>query len=200
MEFLLTKFLHQKLCIMFYAINGRDNIHELLNFAPEEVVNLSVDYYPTDQELASVTQSFIDMMQDYGLTADILKESGDVFFSVIAENTQIELVCVFNIIYYHFLWIYITYLVFINSCFNINHSEEEFSASAFNEMGNSDDNIYKQALNIVRNERKTSISYIQRSLRIGYNRAANIIEEMEKNGILSAPNHSGKREVLLPED
>jgi hypothetical protein len=88
---------------MFYAINGRDNIHELLNFAPEEVVNLSVDYYPTDQELASVTQSFIDMMQDYGLTADILKESGDVFFSVIAENTQIELVCVFNIIYYHFL-------------------------------------------------------------------------------------------------
>ena len=60
--------------------------------------------------------------------------------------------------------------------------------------------MYKQALNIVRNEKKASISYIQRSLRIGYNRAASIVEEMEKNGILSPPNHSGKREVLLPED
>lgn len=63
-----------------------------------------------------------------------------------------------------------------------------------------DDDIYTQAVNIVRTERKTSISYIQRCLRIGYNRAANIVETMEKNGIVSSPNHSGKREVLLPED
>ncbi len=63
-----------------------------------------------------------------------------------------------------------------------------------------DDDIYMQAVNIVRTERKSSISYIQRCLRIGYNRAANIVEAMEKNGILSPPNHSGKREVLLPED
>ena len=81
----------------------------------------------------------------------------------------------------------------------VTESDEDFSADEFDESDNND-NIYKQALNIVKNERKTSISYIQRSLRIGYNRAANIIEEMEKNGILSAPNHSGKREVLLPED
>jgi S-DNA-T family DNA segregation ATPase FtsK/SpoIIIE len=81
----------------------------------------------------------------------------------------------------------------------VTESDEDFSADELDESDNND-NIYKQALNIVRNERKTSISYIQRSLRIGYNRAANIIEEMEKNGILSAPNHSGKREVLLPED
>ena len=60
------------------------------------------------------------------------------------------------------------------------------------------DEIYSQALNIVATERKSSISYIQRSLRIGYNRAANIIETMEKNGVLSPPNHSGKREILLP--
>lgn len=70
-----------------------------------------------------------------------------------------------------------------------------------NEFGISDeDDIYTQAVNIVRTERKSSISYIQRCLRIGYNRAANLVEEMEKNGILSTPNHSGKREVLLPED
>jgi S-DNA-T family DNA segregation ATPase FtsK/SpoIIIE len=62
------------------------------------------------------------------------------------------------------------------------------------------DEIYKQAVNIVKNERKASISYIQRSLRIGYNRAATIVELMEKNGIVSSPNHSGKREVLLPEN
>jgi S-DNA-T family DNA segregation ATPase FtsK/SpoIIIE len=60
--------------------------------------------------------------------------------------------------------------------------------------------MYTQAVNIVRIERKASISYIQRCLRIGYNRAANLVEEMEKNGILSSPNHSGKREILLPED
>ncbi len=60
--------------------------------------------------------------------------------------------------------------------------------------------MYVQAVNIVKNERKASISYIQRVLRIGYNRAANLVEEMEKRGVLSAPNHSGKREILLPED
>ena len=80
----------------------------------------------------------------------------------------------------------------------VTESEEDFAAD---ELGESDnDDMYKQALNIVRNEKKASISYIQRSLRIGYNRAASIVEEMEKNGILSPPNHSGKREVLLPED
>ncbi|NRB10536.1 MAG: DNA translocase FtsK 4TM domain-containing protein [Rickettsiaceae bacterium] len=63
-----------------------------------------------------------------------------------------------------------------------------------------DDEIYNQAVAIVKKERKSSISYIQRSLRIGYNRAANIVEKMEKNHILSTPNNSGKREILLPED
>ena len=51
----------------------------------------------------------------------------------------------------------------------------------------------------MRNDRKSSTSYIQRSLRIGYNRAALLVERMEKEGILSAPNHSGKREILIAE-
>jgi S-DNA-T family DNA segregation ATPase FtsK/SpoIIIE len=80
----------------------------------------------------------------------------------------------------------------------VTESEEDFADDELDASGN--DDMYKQALNIVRNEKKASISYIQRSLRIGYNRAASIVEEMEKNGILSPPNHSGKREVLLPED
>jgi S-DNA-T family DNA segregation ATPase FtsK/SpoIIIE len=45
-------------------------------------------------------------------------------------------------------------------------------------------------------ERKASTSFIQRHLQIGYNRAARIMEQMEKDGIVGAPNHVGKREIL----
>ncbi len=82
----------------------------------------------------------------------------------------------------------------------VTESQEELSFSGENFEEGVDADMYTQAVNIVKAERKTSISYIQRCLRIGYNRAANLVEEMERNGILSAPNHSGKREVLLPED
>ncbi len=63
----------------------------------------------------------------------------------------------------------------------------------------SDEGLYKKAVSIVKNDRKSSTSYIQRVLRIGYNRAAILIEKMEKEGILSSPNHSGKREILIDE-
>ncbi|RYE06221.1 MAG: DNA translocase FtsK [Rickettsiaceae bacterium] len=66
--------------------------------------------------------------------------------------------------------------------------------------GDDDESIYKRAKQIVKLERKVSISYIQRCLRIGYNRAANIVDRMEREGIVSAPSHTGKREILLPED
>ncbi|ETZ04621.1 DNA translocase FtsK [Holospora undulata HU1] len=59
------------------------------------------------------------------------------------------------------------------------------------------DALYQKAVAIVRQDRKVSTSYIQRQLQIGYNRAARIIEQMEKDGIISAPNHSGKREILI---
>ncbi len=59
------------------------------------------------------------------------------------------------------------------------------------------DDLYRQAVDIVRTERKVSTSYIQRCLKIGYNRAATIIERMEKEGIISPANHAGKREILL---
>ena len=62
---------------------------------------------------------------------------------------------------------------------------------------NEDKNLYQQALDIVKKERKCSISYIQRSLRIGYNKAANLVEEMERRGILSVPGNTGKREILI---
>ena len=60
----------------------------------------------------------------------------------------------------------------------------------------SDDDLYRQAVQIVQNDKKASISYVQRRLRIGYNRAASIIDRMEEEGIVSAADHVGRREVL----
>ena len=58
------------------------------------------------------------------------------------------------------------------------------------------DELYEEAKEIVLSEQKTSISYLQRRLKIGYNKAANIIEQMEKMGVLSPVNAKGQREIL----
>ncbi len=60
----------------------------------------------------------------------------------------------------------------------------------------SDGDLYAKAVMIVKRDKKPSISYVQRQLRIGYNRAAILIERMESEGVISAPNVSGKREIL----
>lgn len=60
----------------------------------------------------------------------------------------------------------------------------------------SDDPLYDQALSLILAEKKVSTSFIQRYLQIGYNRAARIVEQMEKEGVISKPNHVGKREIL----
>jgi S-DNA-T family DNA segregation ATPase FtsK/SpoIIIE len=58
------------------------------------------------------------------------------------------------------------------------------------------DELFEEAKNVVLTDKKTSISYIQRKLQIGYNRSARIIEQLEMTGVLSAPNHKGHREIL----
>ena len=58
------------------------------------------------------------------------------------------------------------------------------------------DALYRQALDIVMREGKASTSFIQRHLQIGYNRAARIVDQMEKEGIISSANHVGKREII----
>ena len=60
------------------------------------------------------------------------------------------------------------------------------------------DDPYDQAVAVVLRDGKASTSYIQRRLGIGYNRAASIIERMEKEGIVGPANHAGKREILVP--
>lgn len=62
--------------------------------------------------------------------------------------------------------------------------------------GNSDEELYAQAVAIVQSDKKASTSYVQRRLRIGYNRAASLIDRMEQEGIISAADHVGRREVL----
>ncbi|MCH9753940.1 MAG: DNA translocase FtsK 4TM domain-containing protein [Alphaproteobacteria bacterium] len=61
------------------------------------------------------------------------------------------------------------------------------------------DDLYDQALDLIKRERRVSTSYLQRYFKIGYNRAATIIEQLEKNSVIGAPNHVGKREILINE-
>ncbi len=65
------------------------------------------------------------------------------------------------------------------------------------EEGGSVDELYDQAVAVVARERKASTSFIQRHLQIGYNRAARIVEEMERQGVVGPANHVGKREILV---
>ncbi|MDX1570180.1 MAG: DNA translocase FtsK 4TM domain-containing protein [Xanthomonadales bacterium] len=60
------------------------------------------------------------------------------------------------------------------------------------------DELFDKAVYVVTKSRRASISYVQRNLRIGYNRAARLIEDMEAQGIVSPPEHNGNREVLAP--
>jgi S-DNA-T family DNA segregation ATPase FtsK/SpoIIIE len=59
--------------------------------------------------------------------------------------------------------------------------------------------MYDQAVEVVLKTRRPSISLVQRNLRIGYNRAARLIEQMERSGLVSPMNGAGNREVLVPE-
>ena len=58
------------------------------------------------------------------------------------------------------------------------------------------DELFNQAVELIKNEGKASTSFLQRKLQIGYNRAARIIDQMEEAKIISPANHTGKREIL----
>jgi S-DNA-T family DNA segregation ATPase FtsK/SpoIIIE len=81
----------------------------------------------------------------------------------------------------------------------ITEAQEEPEQSALSGIAGASDgekNLFDMAVDVVTREGKASTSFIQRHLQIGYNRAAKLIEQMEKEGIVSAANHVGKREVL----
>ena len=74
--------------------------------------------------------------------------------------------------------------------------ENETTVSGSRETYEELDPLYNDAKNVVLTDRKTSISYLQRKLQIGYNRSARVIEQLEHEGVLSAPNTKGIREIL----
>ena len=73
-------------------------------------------------------------------------------------------------------------------------------AGAGGKVGASGDELYDRAVQVVLRDRKVSTSYIQRRLQIGYNKAATLIERMEEEGLISAPNSKGRREILVGGD
>ena len=75
-------------------------------------------------------------------------------------------------------------------------AQESKEASSISVSDDGEDELYSQALEIIKTEGKASTSFLQRKLQIGYNRAARIIDMMEEKGIVSKANHVGKREVL----
>jgi DNA segregation ATPase FtsK/SpoIIIE, S-DNA-T family len=79
--------------------------------------------------------------------------------------------------------------------------EGEYGAPGFGSPeGGSGDELYDQAVAVVLRDKKVSTSYIQRRLQIGYNKAASLIERMEKEGLISQANATGKREILVGND
>jgi S-DNA-T family DNA segregation ATPase FtsK/SpoIIIE len=72
--------------------------------------------------------------------------------------------------------------------------DEDGGAELFGGEGNND--LYDQAVSVVTRDRKASTSYIQRRLQIGYNRAASLMERMEREGVVGPANHAGKRDIL----
>ena len=79
-------------------------------------------------------------------------------------------------------------------------SAEEFgeAVAGAGEVGGESDPLYDQAVEVVLRTRRPSISLVQRHLRIGYNRAARLIEQMEQAGLVSSMQTNGNREVLVP--
>jgi S-DNA-T family DNA segregation ATPase FtsK/SpoIIIE len=75
-------------------------------------------------------------------------------------------------------------------------TEDDENPSLLDDVKSEGDDLYRQAVELVLREGKASTSFVQRHLQLGYNRAARLIEQMEKEGIVSPANHVGKREIL----
>ena len=75
--------------------------------------------------------------------------------------------------------------------------DEALEKDSTEEQQSDGDDLYNQAVNIVRENNKATTSFIQRKLRIGYNRAADLIEKMEADGVIGPADHVGKRNVLI---
>ena len=67
----------------------------------------------------------------------------------------------------------------------------------FDELSDEDEELISKSINLIKSTNKASTSFLQRNFQIGYNKAARIMETLEKRGVVSEPNHTGKREILI---
>ena len=74
----------------------------------------------------------------------------------------------------------------------INNNEE-----SFNQLSDEDEELITKSIDLIKSTNKASTSFLQRNFQIGYNKAARIMETLEQRGVVSPPNHSGKRDILL---
>ena len=79
----------------------------------------------------------------------------------------------------------------------VTEEDEAITPDMMGSMGDSGNDLYDKAVAIVIRDKKASTSYVQRQLKIGYNRAADLIDRMEQEGVISPANHAGKREILV---
>ena len=74
----------------------------------------------------------------------------------------------------------------------INNNEE-----SFDQLSDEDEALITKSIDLIKSTNKASTSFLQRNFQIGYNKAARIMEALEHRGVVSPPNHTGKREILL---
>ena len=67
----------------------------------------------------------------------------------------------------------------------------------FDELSEEEEILISKAIELIKSTNKASTSFLQRNFQIGYNKAARIMETLEQRGVVSAPNHTGKREILI---
>ena len=68
---------------------------------------------------------------------------------------------------------------------------------SFENLNDEDEELISKSIDLIKNSGKASTSYLQRNFQIGYNKAARIMEALEQRGVVSPPNHAGKREILI---
>ena len=68
---------------------------------------------------------------------------------------------------------------------------------SFENLNDEDEELIGKSIDLIKNSGKASTSYLQRNFQIGYNKAARIMEALEQRGVVSPPNHAGKREILI---
>ena len=75
---------------------------------------------------------------------------------------------------------------------NIKNNDEKFDS-----FSEEDEILISKSIDLIKSTNKASTSFLQRNFQVGYNKAARIMEALEQRGVVSAPNHAGKRDILI---